>query len=95
MTDSQPTTGTQIRMARAALGWSVSKLAKRAGLDPSTVKRVEANLGMTNSESDLEWRARRRADSVEAIGRALVNAGISFLPDNGKGVGLRAKHRVR
>ena len=31
----------QIRMARAALGWGVRDLAKKAGLAPNTVSRFE------------------------------------------------------
>jgi hypothetical protein len=82
--------GVQIRMARAALRWSVAKLAKRAKLDPSTVKRVEATLGSAQTERDLEWRAERRMASLEAITATLQRAGIAFFHDAG-GVGVRLK----
>ena len=35
----------QIRMARAALGWGVRDLAKKAGLAPNTVSRFENGYG--------------------------------------------------
>ena len=90
MSDSRPMHGVQIRMARAALGWSVAKLAERAKLDPSTVKRVEATLGSAQTERDLEWRAERRMASLEAITATLQRAGIAFFHDAG-GVGVRLK----
>ena len=88
-------TGSQVRMARAALRWSISDLAQAAGVGISTVQRVEAADDPTVHD-DLEWRADARTGSVEAIRKALVAAGITFLPDDGKaGVGLRCKAKGR
>lgn len=59
--------GTQIRMARAALGWGVRDLAANAGTTPNTISRIEGGgdaLGGT-------------LDKIEA---ALAAAGIEFIP---------------
>lgn len=61
----------QIRDARAALGWSRVKLARRAGISDTTLRRAEAEPGdhpLTPS-------------SLAAIARALHLAGIVFAED--------------
>lgn len=63
-------------MARAALGWGVRELGKKAGVAANTISRFENGadaMGATLA-------------SIEAV---LMKAGIEFLPDNG--VRYRAK----
>lgn len=57
--------GTQSRMARAALGWSLDWLASEAGVNKRTIMRHEA--GETISPEKLE-----------ALRAAFVNQGIAF-----------------
>jgi transcriptional regulator with XRE-family HTH domain len=90
-------TGAQVRMARAALGWTLSELAQRAVVGISTIQAVEAIDGPAiisegGIAQTLEHRARARATTLEAIRKALADAGVTFLPDDGKsGPGIRFK----
>jgi transcriptional regulator with XRE-family HTH domain len=68
----------QLRMARAAAGWGVRELAEKAGVTANTISRIE--LGADAKQS-----------TIEAIQRALEDAGIVFIPENGGGVGVRIR----
>lgn len=68
--------GIQIRMARAALGWSVRDLAGRAGVTPNTVSRVE------NGGDAL-------VATLEKLERLFLAEGIEFLAEDGGGEGVR------
>ena len=61
-------TGSQIRMARGFLRWSVSELAKRSGVGSSTIKRAEA--------TDIVPSITK--PNLAAIRRALEETGIQF-----------------
>ena len=39
-------TSEQIKMARAALGWSIDQLADRTDVSSRTIKRIEAQVGL-------------------------------------------------
>jgi transcriptional regulator with XRE-family HTH domain len=41
MTEPKRTTGSIVRAAREALGWSQSELSRRAGVKQSTLSRIE------------------------------------------------------
>lgn len=56
---------TQLKMAKAALGWSAHELAAKAGLGYATVARFEAGKAVD-------------ADSVEKMRKALADAGADF-----------------
>jgi len=92
-------TGGQIRMARAALRWSIAALATKAGVGISTIQVIEAMDGTPDIgdgiEQTREHRAAARAASVEAIRKALTAAGVTFLPDDGKGAGIRCKIKTK
>jgi transcriptional regulator with XRE-family HTH domain len=88
-------TGAQVRMARGFLGWSVAELARKAGVGPSSVKRVEASDGSPALLDDLEWRISARNQVISAITDTLLKAGITFLPENSQGVGIRGKIKAR
>ena len=66
-------------MARAALHWGVKDLAARAGTSANTVSRYENG-------------ADARGETLRRIERALMDAGIIFIDENGGGVGVRLKH---
>ena len=66
----------QIRMARAALNWSVKELAGKCGIGVNTLSRLENG---TDS----------RLSTLSKIQKTLINAGIVFLSENENGVGIR------
>jgi transcriptional regulator with XRE-family HTH domain len=67
------------RAARALLDWTQPQLAEAAGLGVSTVIHFE--------------RSRRVAGpkTIQAIQRALEDAGVEFIAENGSGEGVRMK----
>ncbi len=74
----------QFRAARGLLGWSQTKLAEMAGLSLPTVKRVESGLGPPVSDQ-----------AREKLRRALNDAGVDFIDENGGGPGVRLRKKVR
>lgn len=68
----------QSKMARAGLGMSVRELADRAHVSTNTISRFEAG-------EDLKPR------TIEAIQRALEEAGVIFVDENGEGPGVRLR----
>jgi transcriptional regulator with XRE-family HTH domain len=71
---------TQIKAARALLGWSQEDLAKEASVSVPTVKRLEAREGELGGRSETASRLRT----------ALEAAGIEFTCGDGeRGVRLR------
>ena len=70
----------QLRMARAALGWGVRELAKKAGVAPTTVSRYE-------NGSDAY------GDTLRRLRRTLEAAGVIFLDEGDEGPGVRLKKR--
>ncbi len=77
-------TRVQIRMARAALGWGVRDLAKKAGVSPNTVSCFENGAGA-------------RFDTLSQIQDVLERAGIVFVAADetgGPGVRLREPKRL-
>jgi transcriptional regulator with XRE-family HTH domain len=69
-------TPVQIKMARAAVGWGVRELAKKAGITANTVTRIE-------NGSDA------KQSTIETIRRALEAAGVEFTNGDAPGVKLR------
>lgn len=67
------------------LGWSQSELAKASGLALSTIKRMESSEGPIRGTAENVWK----------VQRALEDAGIIFIDDNGGGPGVRLKKRIR
>ena len=70
----------QLRMARAALRWSVRDLADKSGITANTISRIE-------NGSDT------RTSTVETLKRALEEGGVAFIPENGGGAGVRLARR--
>jgi transcriptional regulator with XRE-family HTH domain len=71
----------QIRAARALLRWSVQDLAQQSSLGVTTIRRAELTEPATSLtiSNDL------------AIRRALENAGVEFIDENGGGAGVRLR----
>jgi transcriptional regulator with XRE-family HTH domain len=74
----------QFRAARGLLGWSQTKLAEMAGLSLPTVKRVESGFGPPVSDH-----------AREKLGRALQQAGVEFIDENGGGPGVRLRKPLK
>jgi transcriptional regulator with XRE-family HTH domain len=77
-------TPSQIRAARALVGWSQTKVATAARLSIPTIKRAEADGGIRVSD-----------DAVIAIACALKKAGVEFIAENGGGPGVRLREPQR
>lgn len=75
-------TSSQLRMARAALGWSIDRLAEAAEVSRSTVHRFEQG-------------GDARQSNLIAMQTALEAAGVEFIaagqhsPDGGPGMRVR------
>ena len=68
----------QSRAARALIGWSQAELAKASGVAASLIDRFESG------ESGA-----LPAQAIRKIQAALEKAGVTFVPKNGGGVGVR------
>jgi DNA-binding XRE family transcriptional regulator len=77
-----PVTSAQVRMARAALNWTVRDLAEAAGIHRNTVTNIEVG------------RYAGDPKTLEMIVGTLKKAGVEFIDENGGGPGVRlAKSR--
>jgi transcriptional regulator with XRE-family HTH domain len=76
-----PVTSAQVRMARAALDWTVRDLAEAAGLHRNTITNLEIG------------RYAGDAKTLATIERVLINAGVEFINENGGGPGVRLRKR--
>jgi transcriptional regulator with XRE-family HTH domain len=70
----------QVRAARALIGWSQADLAEAAGVSVSLVDRFET--GQPDSIA---------AETVAKMRAALEAAGVAFIPKNGGGAGVRLR----
>jgi transcriptional regulator with XRE-family HTH domain len=69
----------QIRAARALLGWSQAKLALDAGVGLATLQRIEQNDGVVKGNFS----------TVLKIQKVLERAGIQFSDDEAGEIGVR------
>ena len=69
----------QIRAARALLGWSQSKLARAAGVGLTTLQRIEQNEGVVKGNFS----------TILKIQNVLEQAGIQFTDDVAGEIGVR------
>jgi transcriptional regulator with XRE-family HTH domain len=76
-----PVTSAQVRMARAALNWTVRDLADAAELHRNTVTNIETGRYAGGAET---------LDSIETV---LKKAGVEFIDENGGGPGVRLRKR--
>src|SRR6266403_2674257 len=76
--------GAQKSAARALLRWSVTDLERQSVVSLATIHRAESVDGIT---------AMTLANAT-AIRRALENAGVELIEENGGGLGARLKQRL-
>ena len=69
----------QIKMARAALNWSVADLASMSKVSVSTIKRIESEGGF----------GRATPANLKLIRETLEAAGVEFVGAPGEGPGIR------
>ena len=72
-------TSDQIRAARTLIRWSAKRLADEAGLGISTIQRMEAAEGVPSASGR----------NLDAVQKTLEAAGIDFIEEDGRGVGVR------
>ena len=72
-------TSVQVRIARAALGWSVADLANQSGVSGRTINRIEVEGG-----AKIATKA-----NLKLIRETLEAAGVEFVGGPGDGPGVR------
>lgn len=70
----------QLRAARAMLGWSQERLAEASGVSLPTIKRLEPGEGPLST----------KVDTMDKLQRALEAAGVEFTNGGQPGVRLKA-----
>jgi DNA-binding XRE family transcriptional regulator len=75
-------TSAQVRMARAALEWTVRDLAEATGLHRNTITNLEVGRYAGDPET------------LSNIKGVLEAAGILFIDENGGGPGVRLRKRI-
>jgi transcriptional regulator with XRE-family HTH domain len=76
-----PVTSAQVRMARAALNWTVRDLAEATHLHRNTITNIETG----RYAGDVQ--------TLTVIATVLKRAGIEFIDENGGGPGVRLRKR--
>jgi DNA-binding XRE family transcriptional regulator len=79
----KPVTSAQVRMARAALDWTVRDLAEATGLHRNTITNIEVG------------RYAGDPATLATIAKVFAAAGVQFIDENGGGVGVRFKKPIR
>jgi transcriptional regulator with XRE-family HTH domain len=69
----------QMRMARAALNWSLGDLATAAAVHRNTISNFETGKYAGDPQK------------LSAIRKALESAGVIFVEENGEGAGVRLR----
>jgi transcriptional regulator with XRE-family HTH domain len=78
-----PVTNAQLRMARAALNWTVRDLAEATGLHRNTITNIEVGRYAGDHKT------------LEIIEAVLRRAGVEFIDENGGGPGVRLRKPLR
>ena len=73
-----------MRAARSLLRWSAADLVRESGVSLATIHRAESVDGQTTMT----------LANASAVRRALENAGVEFIEENGGGPGARLKQRL-
>ena len=74
-------TSEQVRAARALIRWEQRDLAGASGVSLPTVKRIETKPGAISAHGT----------TLNALQRALEEAGVIFVAENGEGAGVRLR----
>ena len=72
-------TSAQVRMARAALNWTVRDLAAATGLHRNTITNIEVG------------RYAGDPATLKLIKEVLIREGVVFIDENGGGAGVRLR----
>ena len=75
----------QIRAARALLGWSQDKLARASGIGLATLQRLEQNEGVVKGNFS----------TILKIQKVLEQAGVHFTDDEAGEIGVHLQIRKR
>ena len=78
-----PVTSAQVRMARAALDWTVRDLAQATGLHRNTISNIEVG------------RYAGDQNTLELIEKTFRAAGVEFIEENGGGPGVRLRKAIK
>jgi DNA-binding XRE family transcriptional regulator len=76
-------TSAQVRMARAALNWTVRDLAAAAGLHRNTITNIEVG------------RYAGDPATLNLIKEVLIREGVVFIDENGGGPGVRLRKSAK
>lgn len=76
-------TSEQVRAARALLRMEQKDLAKSSGVSLPSIKRLETQPGVLAAQ----------ARTIDAIVAALEKAGVTFVDENGGGLGVRLRKK--
>lgn len=77
----RPLTSAQLRAGRALIRWSAEDLARFSSVGVTTIRRAE--LAETETSMTLA--------NNQAVRRALEEAGVEFIDENGGGPGVRLR----
>jgi hypothetical protein len=78
-------TSAQIRAARALIRWSAEDLARASAVGVTTIRRAE----LAEETTSLT------AANDRSLRRALEEAGVEFIDENGGGAGVRMKKSLK
>ena len=73
-----------MRAARALLRWAAADLVRESGVSLATIHRAES----------VDGKTAMTFANASAIRRALENAGVALIDENGGGPGVRLKQRL-
>src|SRR6267154_4411738 len=73
--------GAQMRAARALLRWAAADLVRESGVSLATIHRAES----------VDGKTAMTFANASAVRRALENAGVELIEENGGGPGARLK----
>ena len=76
-------TSAQVRMARAALNWTVRDLAEATGLHRNTITNIEVGRYLGDPAT------------LSLIRTVLTKAGVEFIDENGGGAGVRLRKSAK
>jgi hypothetical protein len=76
-------TAAQCRAARAMVEWSAERLSQVSAIDLHTIRNFEARF------------TRPSETTLRCIRITLEQAGVMFVPENGRGAGVRFKFNTR
>ena len=76
--------GAQMRAARALLRWAAADLVRESGVSLATIHRAES----------IDGKTAMTFANASAIRRALENAGVELIEENGGGPGARLKQHL-